>query len=159
MSQAAPSTSVASPYEHVCSAEQATAFTASQIREAIAHWVSQGRMDHAEALVAAGLALHPDSQDILAMGALLAEVNQDWATAQDCIERLMAVQGEDAPVATWHHLVRVLRCRQAYYKAFVHASRALERFPDHAELREEHAQLAALLESAAVQTEGQTAEV
>lgn len=158
MSQAAPSTSAASPYEHLCSAEQATDFSAAQIREAIAYWVSQDRMDHAEALLAAGLGLHPDSQDILAIGALVAEVNQDWAMAQDCIERLMQVQGAAAPVATWHHLVRVLRCREAYYKAFVRACMALERFPDHAELRDEHAQLAALLESPVLQPESQTVE-
>jgi hypothetical protein len=159
MSQAVTSQSAASPYEHVCSAEQATAFTAAQIREAIAYWVSQDRMDHAEALVAAGLSMHPESQDILAIGALVAEVNQDWAVAQDCIERLMQQQGDDAPVTTWHHLVRVSRCRQAYYKAFVYASRALERFPVHPELQEEHAHLASLLESAAVQPEVQAAEI
>jgi tetratricopeptide (TPR) repeat protein len=155
MSQTTPSASAASSYEQLCSAEQATRFTAAQIREAIAHWVSQDRMDHAEALVAAGLGLYPESQDILAIGALLAEIQEDWAQAQLCIERLMLVQGEDSPPDTWRHLVRVMRCRQAYHQAFMHAQKALQRFPDHTELREEHAQLAALMEPAVVQTKAE----
>ena len=68
----------------------------------------------ADALVAAGLAQYPDSEDILAIAALLAEVNQDWAQAQNCLERLMAVQGDHVQAETCYHLVRVMRCRSAY---------------------------------------------
>jgi hypothetical protein len=152
MAQAASSLVADGHHVLMHSAEQASSFSASEIREAIAYWVSQDRLDHAEALVAAGLGLYPESQDILAIGALLAEIQQDWAQAQHCIERLMLVQGEDSPPDTWRHLVRVMRCRQAYHQAFMHAQKALQRFPDHTELREEHAQLAALMEPAAVQT-------
>lgn len=139
--------------EPMCSPERVGSFSAAEIRQAIAYWVAQERLDHAQALVAAGLGLYPESQDVLAIGALLAEITEDWAMAQDCLERLMRVQGEAAPAQTWRHLVRVMRCRQSFYSALRHAQMALERFPDHADLQEEHAQLAALLESADVPTE------
>lgn len=128
-------------------ADEASRFSASEIREAIAHWVAQDRLDLADALVAAGLSLHSDSEDILALGALLAEVNQDWAQAQDHLERLIAVQGEQVSAESLHHYVRVLRCRGAYFNAYLQAQEALKRFPHHEGLRTAHAELTELLES------------
>lgn len=132
-------------------AEEASRFSAAEVRQAIAYWVGENRMDVADALVAAGVGMYPDSQDILAIGALVAEVNQDWAQAQDCLERLIAVQGQAVSAESLHHLARVLRCRGAYFQAFTKARQALELFPQHPGLHQVHAELTQLLESIPVQ--------
>lgn len=128
-------------------AEEAARFSASEIRHAIAYWVGQNRLDLAEALVVAGVSQYPLSEDILALGALVCEVHQDWALAQDRLEQLMRVQGEQVPAETLHHFVRVLNCRGAYFKAYLEAQKARERFPRHEGLRQLHAELSALMES------------
>lgn len=153
MTQAAPTLVAQAVYENYFTAEEASRFTASEIRQAIAHWVGQGRMDLADALVAAGISLYPDSEDILAMGTLVAEVNQDWALAQECVESLMEVQGMAATAETWYHLVRIMRCRGAYHNALRHVQKAIRIFPAHEALREMHEQLAALVEAAPVEVE------
>ncbi len=153
MTQAATSPVAASRYEQVCSAEQASSFTAAEIREAIAYWVARDRMDIADALVAAGMSLYPQSEDILAIGALLAEINQDWLQAQDCLEQLLAVQGERATAESHYHLVRVMRCRGAFFSAFRAAQRGVARHGQHAGLVQEMGELSALLEAIPVEVE------
>lgn len=155
MTQAAPSQAAASRYEQVCSAEQASSFTAAEIRQAIAYWVGRDRLDIADALVAAGMSLYPQSEDILAVGALLAEINQDWAQAQDCLEQLIELQGERATGESWFHLVRVMRCRSANHAAFRAATHGTKKHPDHAGLAQEYDELSELLESHSVDIETQ----
>lgn len=132
-------------------AEDIDRFSAAEVRHAICAWVAEGHLDMADALVAAGLAMYPNSEDILVMGALVAEVNQDWPQAQDCLDRLVTVQGNEVSAEVMHHLVRVLRCRGAYFQAFVRAEKATLLFPQHAGLIQAHAELAQLLESVPVQ--------
>jgi len=128
-------------------AEEADRHSPADIRRAVAYWVRENRLDLADALVAAGISMHPDSEDIWAIGALFAEVNQDWALAQECLERLVVLQDQHVSPEVLHHLVRVMRCRSAYSQAFMQASRATSKFPWHEGLRQAHAELAALLES------------
>ena len=85
-------------------------FTPKDIRVAISELVAQDRMDLADALVAAGLSLYPDSEDILAIAALLAEVHGDWSSADSLLDKILHLQGDKATAAVWHHKVRVLRC-------------------------------------------------
>ncbi len=146
MTSAATLSVAASPYEQVRSAEQASSFTPAQFREAIAHWVGQDRLDIADALAAAGLGLYPDSADVLAISSLLSEIHQDWAHAQLHLERLIQVQGDATTGESWFHLVRVMRCRQAYFPAFTTARHGLEQHPAHAGLQQEFAELQALLQ-------------
>lgn len=112
-------------------------FSAVEIREAIADLVMQGRMDLANALGDAGLALHPESEDILAMVALLAETRQDWTTAEEMLAKLLLKQGAQAPVASWQHYIRVLRCLCEWKAALLITGRALEFYPGHPALMEE----------------------
>jgi len=60
----------------------ATRFSPEEIRQAIAELVAHNQLDMASALCAAGLSLYPNSQDILCISALLAELEQDWSSAQ-----------------------------------------------------------------------------
>jgi hypothetical protein len=85
-------------------------FTPEDIRVAISELVAQDQMDLADALVDAGLSLYPESQDILAIAALLAEVHGDWSAADPLLDKILSLQGEKATATTWQHKVRVLRC-------------------------------------------------
>jgi hypothetical protein len=71
---------------------QVSKFTASEIRQTISSLVSGGHMDLADALSAAGLSLYPDSEDILAISALLSEIKLDWKSAEQLLSQLMTVQ-------------------------------------------------------------------
>lgn len=82
-----------------------------EIRIAIAELVRENKMDLAVAAAESAMALYPESQDILVIGSLLAEVKQDWARAEQLLIQLLQVQGIDAPAEGWLHLIRVLRCQ------------------------------------------------
>ena len=112
-------------------------FSAQEIREAIADLVIQGRMDLAGALGDAGISLYPDSEDMLAMSALLAESRQDWTTAEEMLAKLLLKQGASAPVASWQHYIRVLRCLCEWQSALMITERALEFYPGDAALLSE----------------------
>ena len=60
-------------------------FTPEQIRQNVAHLVSTEQLPLANALVDAGLSLYPDSEDILSIGALVAQVLQDWDRAKELL--------------------------------------------------------------------------
>jgi hypothetical protein len=45
------------------------------------------------------------------MSALLAEIQQDWTTAEELLRKLVDTQGAAATPVTWRHLIRVLRCQ------------------------------------------------
>jgi hypothetical protein len=112
-------------------------FSAQEIREAIADLVIQGRMDLASALGDAGISLYPDSEDMLAMSALLAESRQDWTVAEEMLAKLLLKQGASAPVASWQHYIRVLRCLCEWQSALMIAERSLEFYPGDAALLSE----------------------
>lgn len=82
-----------------------------EIRVAIAELVKQNKMNLAVAAAESALALYPESQDILVISSLLAEVSQDWARAEHLLIQLLQVQGSEAPAESWLHLIRVLRCQ------------------------------------------------
>lgn len=111
------------------SEREVSRFSAAEIREAIADLVIQGRMDLANALGDAGISLYPESEDMLAMGALLAESRQDWTAAEELLAKLLLKQGSGATVASWQHYIRVLRCLCEWNSAILIAGRALEFYP------------------------------
>ena len=112
-------------------------FQPAEIREAIQALVTEGKDGLAIALGDAGLSLYPESEDILAISALLAEIQQDWTTAEDMLRKLVETQGEAATPFTWRHLIRVLRCQCEPGKALQAAQQAMAAQPTDATLREE----------------------
>ena len=82
-----------------------------EIRIAIAELVKENKMDLAVAASESALALFPDSQDVLVISSLLAEVRSDWPRAEQLLIQLLTVQGADAPAESWLHLVRTLKCQ------------------------------------------------
>jgi hypothetical protein len=120
-------------------------FSAAEIRQTLADLVAANRVDLANALAAAGQSLYPESEDILAISALLAEIQQDWSTAEDMLRKLVETQGEAATPFTWRHLIRVLRCQCEPGKATLAAQQALTQHPQDDLLRDELSSLQELL--------------
>jgi len=116
-------------------------FSAAEIRQTMADLVAADRMDLASALAAAGQSLYPESEDILAISALLAEVQQDWNSAQELLFKLVEVQGDAATPVTLRHLIRVQRCQCEPAKAMQVAQKAVAMHPQDAALQEELASL------------------
>jgi len=100
------------------------------IRQAAAELFRQGRVAEAEQLTREALVQYPNSEDILVIRALICEVQHDWTTAAAVLERLVRLQGKSAPVDSWLHWLRVLRCDGRTQDAADVATEALLHFPD-----------------------------
>lgn len=122
---------------HMLSARDVSQFSAAEIRQTLADLVAANRIDLANALAAAGQSLYPESEDILSISALLAEIQQDWITAEDMLRKLVETQGNAATPFTWRHLIRVLRCQCEPGKAMLAAQQALAQHPNDDLLHEE----------------------
>ena len=116
-------------------------FTPGEIRQTIADLVSRDRVDLANALSDAGLSLYPHSEDILAISALLAEIQRDWSAAEELLTELINVQGAAATANSWRHLIRVQRCHCEPGQALISARLATEQHPHDADLAQELAEL------------------
>lgn len=112
-------------------------FSAAEIRQTMADLVATNRLDLANALAAAGQSLYPESEDILAMSALLAEIQQDWTTAEELLRKLVDTQGAAATPFTWRHLIRVLRCQCEPGQALQVAQQAILAHPTDTTLTDE----------------------
>ena len=126
-------------------------FSPAEMREAIQELVGEDRLDMANALVEAGLALHPESDDVLAIGSLVAMVQQDWVQAIELLTKLMLVQDGTVQPFTHLMLVRALRSNLEPAAALQAAITGLIQYPDHAELLAEQM---ALFDLAGVPYEG-----
>ena len=112
-----------------------------RIRFAAADLFRQGRVAEADLLTQEAMQQYPDSEDVLVIRALICEVRQDWHGATKALERLLALQGKHAPVESWTHWLRVLRCDGQLQRAFDSATQALQHHPAHPAIASELAQL------------------
>lgn len=112
-------------------------FSAAEIRQTLADLVAADRLDLANALADAGQSLYPDSEDILAICALLAEIQRDWTAAEDLLRQLVNKQGAATTAFTWRHLIRVLRCQCEPGKALLVAKQAMAAYPEDPLLNDE----------------------
>lgn len=107
-----------------------------KVREWVAELFEQNHLTLAFALAEAGLALYPDSEDVLVIAALVSEVQQDWPRAVEILEHLIKVQSGNTPAEVWHHLARTLRCDGQHDRAHAVAAKALLQHPSSDELRQ-----------------------
>jgi len=109
----------------------------SQARETISELFAQGHEVLAYGLADAALTLYPQSEDVLVISALLAEVKREWDKAEQLLIRLIEVQGCTSTEAAWTQLIRVLRCQNKFGDAELVARHAIDRFTDSQQLHRE----------------------
>ncbi len=109
----------------------------AQIREAVASLVQQGKVDVAVAICEASLALHPQSEDLLVISSLVAEMEQNWPKAEALLVQLAELQSPNTTSQTWLHLARVLRCQSKFDDSWLVLDFACSRYPDDAMLKQE----------------------
>jgi uncharacterized protein YoaH (UPF0181 family) len=112
-------------------------FSPAEIRETIQSLVATEQLDLANALGDAGLSIYPHSEDMLAIGGLLAMTNNDWQLAVELIDELVKIQGDKTPPFTLVMLVRALRCNLDPERALAMARHGLCLYPDQLELQAE----------------------
>ena len=111
------------------------------LRVEVAKCVADNCLEEAERMLTDGLRRFPDSEDLLVMRALMCEVQLDWPLADLTLQRLLSIQGRQAPVASWLHWVRVLRCMQQPERAIESVQMALRHHPQDASLLTQAAEL------------------
>jgi uncharacterized protein HemY len=112
-------------------------YSPADIRIGIQHLLSTQENALAQALADAGLALHPHSEDLLAMAGLMALTQQNWSEAVQLLEQLLSVQGAMAPAMTYKMLVRALRCNLDLARAQRILAQGLAQWPHDTELLHE----------------------
>lgn len=133
------------PFSRLTMDRVVSEFSPSDIRQTIADLVARDQLALANALSDAGISLYPDSQDILAISALLAEIQKDWGNAEQWLTRLVELQAQSTPPSTWRHLIRVQRCHCEPGKALMSALQATAQHPQDRDLAQELADLQDLL--------------
>ncbi len=132
-----------------------SSFSPVDMRLAIQELVNVDRLDMANALAEAGLAIHPESDDVLAIAALVSMVRQDWVPAIESLTKLMLLQEGNVQPFTHLMLVRALRSNLEPAAALAAAVAGLNQYPDHPELMAEQQ---ALFEIAGLSHDGIAAE-
>lgn len=111
--------------------------TPAEIRLDIQKLLQQEQLELAQALGDAGLSLHPNSEDMLGICALLAMSRSDWEESLDLLTELQAVQGEQTPATTYWLLARCFRCMGDDDGAASALESGLFRYPNSPELQAE----------------------
>lgn len=111
--------------------------TPEEIRLDIQKLLQQEQLELAQALGDAGLSLHPKSEDMLGICALLALSRSDWHEALDLLTDLQAVQGDQTPATTYWLMARCLRCMGDDDGAATALESGLFRYPNSPELQAE----------------------
>lgn len=109
-------------------------FSPLEIRETIQSLVADEKIELANALGDAGISIYPDSEDMLAICSLLAMMNQDWQTAIEMMDQLIALQNDKVPPFTYVMMVRALRCNLEPARALEFARKGLDKYPNQVEL-------------------------
>ncbi len=125
--------------------QEVSSYSPQEIREAISGLVAEHKTILAEALVEAGLALYPESEDILAIASLMAMQRQDWGQASSLLRSLIDQQGVNATPYSYIMLVRALRCNLEYAEALSICIDAHEKHPNHPDIDAEFKVLTSIL--------------
>jgi hypothetical protein len=111
--------------------------TPTEIRIDIQKLLQQEQLELAQALGDAGLSLHPKSEDMLGICALLAMSRSDWQESLSLLTELQAVQGDQTPPTTYWLMARCMRCMGDDDGAASALENGLFRYPNSPELQAE----------------------
>ena len=104
--------------------------------------LAQNNPNLAQALAEAGLSLHPQNEDILAISGLLAMTREDWLLAIELLQDLVAIQQDSVQPMTCQMLARACACNLDIDQAHKVLDSALRRWPDNETLQQEKETLA-----------------
>ena len=104
-------------------------FSPSDIREGIQLLVTEDRMDLAQALADAGISLHPNNEEILAIAGLLALTRFDWPLGIELLTDLCELQQDMVQPMTYQMLARALWCNLDLTEARAAITRGLMAYP------------------------------
>ncbi|NBX55771.1 MAG: hypothetical protein EBT70_12015 [Betaproteobacteria bacterium] len=110
-------------------------FEPKEIRETIQ--VLLGKPEHhplAQALGDAGMAMYPESEDMLAICGLLAAIREDWEMVIEHLLMLLAIREQRTDALTYKVLVHALKQRMEYEAALNVLTLGLQHHPDTPEL-------------------------
>ena len=117
-------------------------FEPEEIRHTIQDLLEQPEHhDLARALGDAGLAIYPDSEDLLVINAMMAMLRQDWDMVFEHMKPLLTVRGERTTAASYRILVQALIQRLDYSSAYSVLTEALSRYPEDEAMQSVHIQL------------------
>ena len=102
----------------------------------------QGNFETAEEAVLRGLARYPDHTGLASAHADVAMARRDWPEAISRCQAALESQGDNAPAATFAQLSSAHRMQGNFEKAEEAVREGLARYPDHAGLASEHADVA-----------------
>lgn len=114
----------------------------TQIREKVQWLVAKDQVDDAHKLILLSLSIHPDNEEVLAIGSLVAVVRQDWQEAVSLLKKLYLIQGDRTAALTYQLHIRALRCNFQLDEALDMAKNGICRFPENIEIVEDCAVLA-----------------
>jgi len=116
-------------------------FSPSDIREGIQLLVTEDNIAMAQALADAGIAIHPNSEDILAIAGLLAITQKDWPLAIELLQDLCALQGDMVQPMTYQMLGRSLWCNLDLSEARQVLIQGMAAWPEDATLKAEYQEM------------------
>lgn len=117
--------------------------SAEEIRITCQELISDGHEALAVAVGESAYALHPKSEDILAITALMAVLQQDWQLAVERMSELVALQGVRVQELTYIMLTRSKRSNLDPVGALNTAVSGLEHYPTSEVLLQEYRELRA----------------
>lgn len=110
-------------------------FEAVEIRMAIQSLLAEPEHHElAHALGDAGMALYPESEDMLAINGLLATIREEWEHVIEYLLQLLAIREERTDSFTYKVLVHALKQRMEYEAALNVLTLGLQHYPDTPEL-------------------------
>ena len=135
-------------------AKEVSRFSPVDFRLGIQWLLAQNNPDLAQALAEAGLSLHPQNEDILAISGLLAMTREDWLLAIELLQDLVEVQQGRVQPMTCQMLARAWACNLDLDQANKVLDSALRLWPENETLQQEKDTLAlsSLAMAAALQT-------
>ncbi len=118
-------------------AGSAQSLPSAAIRLEASRLVGHNRIDDAKHLVDQGFIKYGLTEDLLAMKALIAQLQMDWTVANSAYEALSLIQSPNVKSSVWLSWVRVLICMGDKPKAISTLRKALSELPDDASLAKE----------------------
>jgi len=108
---------------------QVSRFTPADFRTGIQWLLANDKVELAQALADAGLSLHPESEDVLAIAGLLAAAQQDWPLTIELLQDLCKVQQNQVQPMTYQMLARAFFCNMDLPQARLVLSEGLRAWP------------------------------